>query len=148
MVKFGGASRGASSRSGAYKHAPKACQSAPKARQSSAKPAKTAFVYSLNLEGCKKYVGMTQNLEQRLGQHFGGSGAAWTQKYAPVSVNHVQRCKSVKTAKAAESIVYSKMADYHGKSAVRGAGHTAVERPKGAAASAAGLAAIRRQNMV
>jgi predicted GIY-YIG superfamily endonuclease len=92
-----------------------------------------AQVYSLNLKGGKKYVGMTKPgpvvngktpLDRRLLQHFSGNGAKWTQKHQPVSVNSVQKCKSLSTAKKAETIVYYKMKDYHGKANVRGAGHT------------------------
>ena len=119
---FGGS--GWSKRSSSWSAPAKHTKHAVPSKAGSSKPARPAFVYSLNLKGGKKYVGMTQNLGQRLGQHFGGNGSQWTQKHLPVSVNHVQRCKSVTTAKAAERIVYSKMADYHGKSVVRGAGHT------------------------
>ena len=85
---------------------------------------KQAYVYSLNLKNGKKYVGMTQNLEKRMGQHFLGKGAKWTQKNTPVSINHVQKCKSYESAKKAETIVYKKIRDYHGIKKVRGAGHT------------------------
>ena len=83
-----------------------------------------AHVYSLNLQGGKKYVGYTTNLNQRLNQHFGGHGAKWTQAHKPISVNHVQQCRSVQNAKKAETIVYFNMKKYHGTSKVRGAGHT------------------------
>jgi predicted GIY-YIG superfamily endonuclease len=85
---------------------------------------KTTYVYSLNLKDGKKYVGMTSNPEKRIGQHFLGNGAKWTQKNKPVSVNHIQKCKSLSNAKKAETIVYKKMRDYHGINKVRGAGHT------------------------
>lgn len=81
-------------------------------------------VYSLNLEDGKKYVGMTNNFSQRMDQHFGGSGAKWTQQHAPESINHVQVCRSNDTARQAERIVYTNMRNYHGKDNVRGAGHT------------------------
>ena len=82
------------------------------------------YVYSLNLKGGKKYVGKTTNIKKRLSQHFSGKGAQWTKKNKPVSVNHVQNCKTSKSASKAETIVYKKMRDYHGKTKVRGAGHT------------------------
>jgi predicted GIY-YIG superfamily endonuclease len=82
------------------------------------------YVYSLNLENGKKYVGRTSNLEQRLNQHFSGHGAEWTKKNPPVSVNHIQKCKTPESAKKAETIVYNKMKEYHGKNNVRGAGNT------------------------
>ena len=62
---------------------------------------KKAYTYSLNLKGGKI-----------------------TQERRPISVNHVQRCTSVKNAKKAETAVYNNMKKYHGKNKVRGAGHT------------------------
>lgn len=85
---------------------------------------KKAYTYSLNLKGGKKYVGYTTNIKRRLGQHFSGNGAKVTQECRPISVNHVHRCTSVKNAKKAETIIYKKMSNYHGKNKVRGAGHT------------------------
>ena len=95
-----------------------------KSKASNSNSNKQAYVYSLNLKNGKKYVGMTQNLEKRMGQHFLGKGAKWTQKNKPISINHVQKCKSYESAKKAETIVYKKMRDYHGIKKVRGAGHT------------------------
>ena len=95
-----------------------------KSKASNSNSNKQAYVYSLNLKNGKKYVGMTQNLEKRMGQHFLGKGAKWTQKNKPVSINHIQKCKSYENAKKAETIVYKKMRDYHGIKKVRGAGHT------------------------
>ena len=83
-----------------------------------------AYTYSLNLANGNKYVGSTSNITRRLGQHFSGNGAKWTQKHPPVSVNHVQVCRSIHTAKAAEKIVTTNMKRYHGSDLVRGAGHT------------------------
>jgi putative endonuclease len=85
---------------------------------------KKAYTYSLNLKGGKKYVGYTTNIKRRLGQHFSGNGSKVTQECRPISVNHVQRCTSVKNAKKAETIVYYNMKKYHGTNKVRGAGHT------------------------
>jgi predicted GIY-YIG superfamily endonuclease len=69
-------------------------------------------------------VGLTQNLDQRMNQHFSGNGAKWTQKHKPISINHIQECKTYDNAKKAEVIVYEKMRDYHGQKNVRGAYHT------------------------
>ena len=82
------------------------------------------YVYSLNQQEGKKYVGLTQNLSNRLNDHFNGKGAKWTQKHKPTSINHIQRCRNLKNAKKAETIVYKNMRDYHGMNKVRGAGHT------------------------
>ena len=68
---------------------------------------KVHYVYSLELEGGRKYVGKTDDINRRFDQHFSGNGAKWTKKYKPIGV-----------------IVYKNMSDYHGKSYVRGAGNT------------------------
>ncbi len=88
------------------------------------KASKPHYAYSLNLSGGRKYVGITTNIDRRLQQHFSGSGAEWTKKHAPVSVNHVQLCRTASSAKAAERIITTNMKNYHGSAAVRGAGHT------------------------
>ncbi len=81
-------------------------------------------VYSLNLKGGKKYVGKTNNFDARMKQHFGGYGSKWTQIYKPVSINHVQVCRTSSSQARAETIVYEKMRNYHGSRKVRGAGYT------------------------
>jgi predicted GIY-YIG superfamily endonuclease len=97
--------------------------SAAATQKASSNPGKT-FVYTLNLEGGKKYTGMTSNPQARIEQHFTGAGAAATKAHAPVSVNHIQACHSAANAKKAEKIVHGNMAAYHGSANCRGAGHT------------------------
>ena len=82
------------------------------------------YTYSLNLKGGKKYVGYTTNIKKRLNQHFSGNGSKVTQECRPISINHIQKCRNVNTAKKSETIIYKKMSNYHGKNKVRGAGHT------------------------
>jgi len=84
----------------------------------------SAYVYTLNLEGGAKYVGYTENPNQRIAQHFSGNGSKWTQKHQPISVNSIQKVSSVSHAKKLETQVYYKMKEYHGASKVRGAGNT------------------------
>jgi len=84
----------------------------------------SAYVYTLNLKGGNKYVGYTKNIKKRLSQHFSGSGAKWTQKHTPISVNSIQKVSTVFYAKKLETIIYYKMKEYHGASKVRGAGNT------------------------
>jgi predicted GIY-YIG superfamily endonuclease len=86
--------------------------------------AKPTYVYSLSLKGGKKYVGLTQNLKQRMNAHFSGNGAKWTQKHKPEYINHIQEYKSYANAKKAETAVYHEMKNYYGEDKVRGAGHT------------------------
>lgn len=83
-----------------------------------------AYCYSLNLQNGKKYVGYTTDINRRLNEHFSGRGAKVTQQLKPLSVNHVQKCKSVENARKAEATVYNNMKNYHGTDQVRGAGHT------------------------
>lgn len=44
------------------------------------------FIYVLQLEHNKYYVGKTTNPEFRLQQHFNSSGSQWTKKYKPINV--------------------------------------------------------------
>jgi len=44
------------------------------------------FIYILQLENNKYYVGKTNNPQFRLEQHFNSTGSAWTTKYKPLSV--------------------------------------------------------------
>lgn len=80
------------------------------------------YVYSLNLEGGNKYVGMTGNLDRRIKQHASGNGAKWTQKHEPVSINRVSEYNTKQEARKAETEVYYKMKKWHGDK-VRGAGN-------------------------
>ena len=42
-------------------------------------------IYKLNLQGGKKYVGKTTDIERRTNQHFSGNGAKVTKKFKPIS---------------------------------------------------------------
>ena len=88
------------------------------------KNTRSIYVYTLNLEGDKKYVGYTTNLKKRFTQHFSGNGAKWTQKYRPISVNNIIRVPTVVCAKKLETFVYYKIKKHYGASNVRGAGYT------------------------
>lgn len=44
------------------------------------------WIYTLLLEEDKYYVGFTENLSQRMEQHFTGEGAMWTKKYKPIKI--------------------------------------------------------------
>jgi hypothetical protein len=44
------------------------------------------FIYILQLENNKYYVGKTNNPQFRLEQHFNSTGSVWTTKYKPLSV--------------------------------------------------------------
>ena len=44
------------------------------------------FIYILELENNKYYVGKTTNTAFRLEQHFNNSGSQWTKKYKPIKI--------------------------------------------------------------
>jgi len=44
------------------------------------------FIYILQLENKKYYIGKTLNPDFRLEQHFNSSGSQWTKKYKPYKV--------------------------------------------------------------
>lgn len=44
------------------------------------------FIYVINLEKGKYYVGKTENPYYRLEKHFNRNGSAWTKKYKPLSL--------------------------------------------------------------
>lgn len=71
------------------------------------------YVYTLNLEKGKKYVGTTTNLNRRMNEHLSEKG---------VSIHSIQQVSTIAYAKKVESIIYTKMKNYHGTSKVRKAG--------------------------
>ena len=83
-----------------------------------------ASVYALNLTGGNKYVGYSKNPEKRIKDHFNGKGAQATKYNKPVSVSFVKKCKSIQTAKKAETKIYYNMKNHYGENKVRGAGNT------------------------
>jgi predicted GIY-YIG superfamily endonuclease len=46
-------------------------------------------VYVLKLEDECWYVGITMDLNKRLGQHFSGDGAKWTKMHKPIGVDKI-----------------------------------------------------------
>jgi predicted GIY-YIG superfamily endonuclease len=49
-----------------------------------------AYIYTLELENNKYYIGMTNNPEIRIGQHHEGTGASWTIKYKPINILNIK----------------------------------------------------------
>ncbi len=47
------------------------------------------FIYILELEENKYYIGKTTNIAFRLKDHFTSNGAAWTRKYKPIQVESI-----------------------------------------------------------
>ena len=46
-------------------------------------------IYKMNLEGGKKYVGKTTDVDRRMNQHFSGGGAKVTKKFKPIDAKVV-----------------------------------------------------------
>ena len=51
----------------------------------------TTQIYKLNLEGGKKYVGKTTDIERRMNQHFSGNGAKVTKKFKPIDFKILEK---------------------------------------------------------
>ena len=49
-------------------------------------------IYKMNLEGGKKYVGKTTDVDRRMDQHFSGNGSKVTQKFKPKSAKEIDSC--------------------------------------------------------
>ena len=49
-----------------------------------------AYVYVLQLEDNKYYIGKTTNPQFRLENHYTASGSAWTKKYSPIRVHEIR----------------------------------------------------------
>ncbi len=81
-------------------------------------------VYALTLKGGKKYIGYSNNINNRLDQHFSGNGAKWTQNNPPVSVDKVIYTPTVNSAKKIETNLYYNFKNYYGSDKVRGAGNS------------------------
>lgn len=73
-------------------------------------------VYVLSLEDDCWYVGITFNLNVRLGQHWTGCGAKWTRIHKPVSVVEV----IYPATRAMENQVTLRYIELHGKDKVKG----------------------------
>ena len=50
------------------------------------------YIYKLNLENEKKYIGKTTNINQRMNQHFTGKGSKVTKKYVPIDGEIIDKC--------------------------------------------------------
>ena len=48
------------------------------------------YIYALELEDGKYYIGKTENLEYRIESHFNSTGSAWTRLYKPLNVLEIK----------------------------------------------------------
>jgi len=46
-------------------------------------------IYILKLQGGRYYIGKSDNVMKRYGEHLSGHGSAWTRKYKPIGVEKV-----------------------------------------------------------
>jgi len=53
---------------------------------------KKTYIYKINLEDGKKYIGKTVNIERRMRQHFNGNGSKVTQKFKPIKYKILDSC--------------------------------------------------------
>ena len=47
------------------------------------------YIYVLQLQSDKYYIGKTENPEFRLNDHFDSEGSAWTKKYKPIKIKEI-----------------------------------------------------------
>ena len=80
------------------------------------------WVYVLECQNGKLYVGYTANTSRRIAEHFLGLGSMWTKKYKPVRVISRQE-----GGKPLETAITAQMMVQKGYQNVRGAGFCKVE---------------------
>ena len=56
------------------------------------------FVYALECDDGSIYIGQTENIEKRWGEHASGKGAEWTKRYPPVKLVHWEEFDSLEEA--------------------------------------------------
>ena len=80
-------------------------------------------IYILKLLGGRYYVGKSENVMKRYGEHLNGSGSAYTRKYTPISLH-----KTIENASAFDEDRYVKeyMAKY-GIEKVRGGSYSTID---------------------
>lgn len=84
---------------------------------------KTTYIYKLNLENNKKYIGKTTNIDRRMNQHFGGNGSKVTKKFAPKDGEIVDVCNGYFSDKIEQNHT-NKYIKKHGYNNVRGGKYT------------------------
>ena len=53
---------------------------------------KDTYIYKLELEKGKKYIGKTTDIDKRMDQHFSGNGSQVTQKFKPIEGEIIDVC--------------------------------------------------------
>ena len=60
------------------------------------------YIYKLNLEDGKIYIGKTNNLKRRMNEHIGGKGSKVTQKFKPLNYEILEVCDGYFSSKREE----------------------------------------------
>ncbi|WP_366140333.1 GIY-YIG nuclease family protein [uncultured Umboniibacter sp.] len=85
------------------------------------------YVYVLQLESEKYYVGVAKDIGLRLWTHFkmnGKTGSAWTKKYPPIAVLHCSECSNHPSVfKNIEKQCTLRLAKLKGFRNIRGSGY-------------------------
>ena len=84
---------------------------------------KETFIYKLDLEDGKKYIGKTGNFEKRIKQHFSGEGARVTRKFKPIKSVLLDSCPGF-FADDIEQLYTNKYIVKYGYNNVRGGKYT------------------------
>lgn len=81
------------------------------------------YIYVLQLENGKYYIGKTTNPDFRLENHFQGNGSSWTKKYKPIKVLEIiPNCDNYDEDKYTK-----KYMDKYGIDNVRGGSYSSIE---------------------
>ena len=84
------------------------------------------FIYVLELENKKYYIGKTTNPDFRIEQHFNSSGSQWTKKYKPIKILELKpNCDDYDEDKYTR--IYM---DKHGVNNVRGGSYVQIKLDK------------------
>jgi len=84
---------------------------------------KKTDVYKLELQGGKKYIGKTTDIDRRMDQHFSGNGAKVTKKFKPICGEIVDTCPGFFSDKVEQKHT-DKNIKKHGYNNVRGGKYT------------------------
>ena len=77
-------------------------------------------IYVLELQHGKIYIGRSDNIKQRIANHFAGKGSSWTKAHPPIKVLQTMKSTSIFD----EDKVVKEMMLKHGLDAVRGGSYS------------------------
>ena len=84
---------------------------------------KKTFIYKLDLEDGKIYIGKTGNLQKRMKQHFSGDGARVTKKFKPIKCKVLDSCPGFLASEIEQLYTNQYIVEY-GYNNVRGGKYT------------------------